>query len=44
MKPRPEDEEKPPIFREWNQLYAAVLAFLLVVILFFYWFTRTFNR
>ena len=39
-----EEEEKPPIFRGWNQLYAAVLAFLVVVIIFFDWFTRTFNQ
>jgi hypothetical protein len=41
MKPQ---EEPPPILKTWPRLYAAVLLWLIVLIVAFYWFTRTFNR
>jgi hypothetical protein len=37
-------EEKPPFFTSWARLYAAVLAYLVVVIALFDLFTRRFNR
>ena len=37
-----ETEEKPPIGRSWAALYAAVLAWLAVMIAIFYAFTRAF--
>lgn len=37
-------EEPPPILGTWKRLYAAVAIYLVVLILVFYWFTRSFNR
>lgn len=35
-------EEKPPFFQTWNQVYLLVMGNLVVLILFFYLFTRYF--
>jgi len=37
-------EEPPPILGTWKRLYAAIAAYLVALILLFYWFTRSFNR
>ena len=37
------DEEPPPVFRSWLRLYAAVVAYLFLLIALFYLFTVTFN-
>ena len=37
------DHEQAPIFRSWGRLYAAVVAYLFVLIVVFYAFTVTFN-
>ena len=39
-----EDDEPPPILKTWRRLYTAVLLWLAVLIVLFYWFTRAFNR
>lgn len=36
------NEDKPPIFKTWNQMYAFVLALHVVIIGLFYWFTKAF--
>jgi hypothetical protein len=41
--PEPE-EEIAPVFGTWKRLYAAVVAYLFLLILLFYWFTVTFNH
>ena len=41
--PEPE-EERAPVFGSWKRLYAAILTYLSVLILLFYWFTVTFSR
>ena len=41
MKP---DEEPPPLLKTWPRLYAAVLLWLITLIVLFYIFTRVFNR
>jgi hypothetical protein len=38
------DEEPPPLLKTWPRLYAAVLLWLVVLIVLFYLFTRAFNR
>jgi hypothetical protein len=35
--------ELPPFFTTWKQMYAAVIANLLFLILLFYWITRYFS-
>jgi hypothetical protein len=43
--PRPtEPGEQPPFFASWGRLYAAVAAYLVLVIVLFDLFTRAFNR
>ncbi len=37
------DPEKPPIFKSWGRLYAAVLVNLAVLIALFYLFTKAFE-
>ncbi len=37
------DQEKPPIFSSWNRWYAIVLLNLVVLIVLFYLFTKTFE-
>ncbi|MBI1899020.1 MAG: hypothetical protein HYZ57_03390 [Acidobacteria bacterium] len=37
-------DEPPPLLGRWPRLYAAVLAWLAVLIALFYLFTRTYNR
>jgi hypothetical protein len=36
------DPHKVPLFRTWTAWYVFVLAFLVVLILLFYWLTKTF--
>ncbi|MGB3619546.1 MAG: hypothetical protein WBA12_15615 [Catalinimonas sp.] len=38
-----EPDHRPPLFRTWNQWYAAVVIQLAALIGFFYWFTRYFD-
>jgi hypothetical protein len=40
----PIPDEPPPFLRSWSRVYKAVIAYLIAIILLFYWFTRTFNR
>lgn len=35
-------EEKPPILKSWKNLYALVIAVLVVLIVLFYFFTKHF--
>ncbi len=37
-------DELPPLLGRWPRLYAAVLAWLALLITLFYLFTRTYNR
>jgi hypothetical protein len=37
-------DEPPPFLGSWNRVYVAVIAYLIVLVLLFFWFTRTFNR
>ncbi|HSW49495.1 MAG TPA: hypothetical protein VLH09_04935 [Bryobacteraceae bacterium] len=37
-----EQEEPPPFLGSWRRLYAAVLAWLALLILLFFWFAREF--
>lgn len=37
-------DERPPLFRSWGRLYAAVLIFLLLVIVLLYLFTIAFDE
>jgi ABC-type glycerol-3-phosphate transport system permease component len=37
-------DEPPPFLRTWSRVYAAVLVYLVAVIILFYAFTRAFNR
>lgn len=36
-------EEPPPLFKSWTTWYAVVLINLAVLVLLFYWFTKTFE-
>ena len=36
-------EEKPPLFPSWGYWYALVIAWLLLLIVLFYLFTKTFS-
>ena len=36
-------EDKPPIFQNWNQMYAFVLIMHVIVISLFYWITKAFS-
>lgn len=38
-----EEEGKVPVFKSWATWYYLVLGFLVVLILFFYWFTKYFS-
>jgi hypothetical protein len=38
------DDESAPVFSSWKRLYTAVVAYLFLLILLFYWFTVTFNH
>lgn len=38
-----EDNEKVPLFRSWNQWYVFVIALLIVFIMLFSLFTKTFS-
>ena len=35
-------DEPPPVLGTWPRVYTFVLAYLAIVILLFYWFTRSF--
>jgi hypothetical protein len=37
-------DEPPPFLGSWPRVYAAVLVYLAAIILFFYAFTRAYNR
>jgi hypothetical protein len=37
-------DEPPPFLGTWSRVYAAVLLYLVVIILAFYAFTRAYNR
>lgn len=37
------DNEKSPLFRSWNTWYALVIGFLILLILFFYFLTKTYS-
>ncbi|GEM_PF-6701854 len=37
-------DERPPLFRTWGQLYAAVLIFLFLIIVLLYLFTIAFDE
>jgi hypothetical protein len=37
------DNDKPPFFKTWNAWYFAVIAFLAVLIILFFLFTRHFQ-
>lgn len=37
-------DERPPLFRTWGQLYAAVLIFLFLIIVLLYLFTTAFDE
>jgi hypothetical protein len=36
-------DEKPPVGKSWNRLYALVIGVLVVLIVFFYFFARHFS-
>ena len=36
-------EEKPPMFKTWNRVYALVFLNLVILIIFFYIFTKVFE-
>lgn len=36
-------DELPPFFKTWKQMYIAVMANLLLIIILFYWFTKYFE-
>ena len=38
-----EREEPPPFLSSWRRLYLAVIGWLALLILLFYWFTREFS-
>ncbi len=38
-----EEDERPPVFRTWNQLYAFVLILHAIIIALFYLFTRAYS-
>ena len=37
------DEERPPIFRSWNEMYIFVLVLHAIIISLFYFITQTFS-
>lgn len=37
------EEEKPPVFRTWNNVYTLVFLNLVILIIFFYIFTKVFE-
>lgn len=39
----PHEEGPPPIGSSWKQLYAVVLAELVIIVALFYWFTKVFE-
>jgi hypothetical protein len=36
-------EDRPPVFRTWNQVYVFLLVFQAVLLALFYWFMRAFS-
>jgi hypothetical protein len=44
LQPNPEeDDDKPPILKSWNQLYALVLILHALIITLFYLFTQAYS-
>ncbi len=41
--PEENKESLPPIFSTWKQLYAVLVAYLVVLIILFYWFTVSYK-
>ncbi|MEO1437478.1 MAG: hypothetical protein AAFV80_18190 [Bacteroidota bacterium] len=39
-----ETEDRPPVFKTWNQVYFFVLLVHLTLILLFFWITQTWNH
>jgi hypothetical protein len=37
------NDDRPPFFNTWRQLYAAIVVYLLLLIALFYAFTRTYQ-
>ncbi len=44
MNPNPDPEEPPPILGTWARVYAVVIGWIVVLMLLFFWFTKTWNR
>ena len=38
-----EEEEKPPVLKTWNNIYSLVFLNLVILIIFFYIFTKVFE-
>ena len=38
-----EEKDRPPIFNSWTHWYVIVISFLLILIILFYVFTKTFS-
>jgi len=36
-------DKKPPFFKSWKQIYLFVLGNLIILIILFYWFTKSFS-
>ncbi len=43
VKIKTDSEEKPPVLKTWNRLYALVFLNLVILIIFFYIFTKVFE-
>jgi len=43
MQQLPQEEDRPPVFRSWNQVYAFLLLFQVLLMLAFYLFMRAFS-
>jgi hypothetical protein len=44
MRPEEQPDEPPPFLGTWPRVYTAVFAYLAILIVLFYLFTRTFNQ
>jgi len=44
MNPKRDPEERPPILGSWERVYAVVIAWIVLLIILFFWFTKTWNR
>jgi len=43
MQQFPQEEDRPPVFSSWNQVYAFLLLFQVLLMLAFYLFMRAFS-